>query len=770
MSYFSQMKIRKDKLKALNTMYPDSLVAARHHKSDIWGISKSFVVLGLALFYTGFIQQVASWNLNIPLLNKLSKLNEGNILISLISLIIAITLIRIILKKINPGFFVILGVFWLLSFMVLKNFSFLQVLILGCSFLISVCLDMIVNNGFLSLDKAWHSIEPDTKAYRLSWLKSLGYPVPGGIVVRQGERLRMPHLPEPWAVRSSAIGEDSQTSSHAGIFLSVVPSSKTTYLQDIKAVFNSYKNKNEIVLVQKLIQPQFSGVAFSKHPSWGGVSLIEWGEGLSGKRLDGSEDAQQIVVERANGQNVMGEFLHYKEVYELLRKVEAQYHMPMDIEWAIDKSAKVWLLQARPQTSLAYNHSERDRDNILQVGFRELKECELSHGVQTRLSASLVCYLWREGGSAELASRMALWRWKAGSLYKFAFGQVWQCDSDLIAPNKISWLMAKKSFKNNFLNIEARKNKLLTQKKINLATSWDKLDTSEWMAFFHDVLADWEEMQKFSFYFEFMAQSSINDCRRYKDFNDDLLTGYFYPSDISYRSDMDYELSCPRYIETGCGTIPGMKEHYKEISNTTLKEKVMFTNKLIYLRDEYKHYSMSIYYILRRACIDLSRRASEDIYHIDFQDIESVLEGKKIEAEVFYPNLLSTMNAKEVALYQKTILEKHSSTYNYQNHQGEFVSNACATDGYLVKISAYNSELESILSKESILYCKAISPKMVEIASRAGVKAICSQYGSTLSHPAILAREAKIPFLIKVNLDDLEGYISIDTTGLVTGK
>lgn len=44
---------------------------------------------------------------------------------------------------------------------------------------------------------------------------------------------------------------------------------------------------------------------------------------------------------------------HYKgNELSKFEKVENHYQKPQDIEWAIDKQGKIWILQSRPVTTL----------------------------------------------------------------------------------------------------------------------------------------------------------------------------------------------------------------------------------------------------------------------------------------------------------------------------------------------------------------------------------------------------------------------------------
>lgn len=826
LQYFKSFNERNHKKKQLQNKLNDEWVINRelqlNYKKDLKDITTSFCVLVLALMYSfvidiiynswgkGFIFGIDHWQDKIGI----------SIWAAFLSLAISIALNMMVFKKINGklwlgillvfivGFFTTQALSKISSFIFLITFTVMYFIQIG-QYINKIYHKYKVKNdytkGYVSLSDATEVIPEGTKAYHLSHLKNKGFNTPDGFVVTRqfkNSNILLKSLGTKFAVRSSALNEDQKDSSHAGLNLSVVPSYALE--SDIQRVFDSYKSnqEKEIVLIQKLIEPKFAGVIFSKHPSWGGTALIEWGEGLAGKRMDGSENANSIVIERVNGSVVYGKNIGIDtaRLYKLLNDVETHYKIDMDIEWAIDTNDELWLLQARPQTALEqYNRMENERQTLLKPGFKGLKACELSWGIDTPLSASLVCKLWESGGSADKASRMALWNWKINSsqpAYVYAFGRIWDSSGvQLSPPDKINWMMGKREFKENLLSIEKNKNDLINQNEINKSVLWNSLDNHHWLVMWQIALKNWMQMQEYAFYFEFMAQSAIDDCKKEKDFQNDYLKCNFYTENVGYRSEKDYELSMPRYIETifnkdeisrmlfGNVCKANNDENKNDIKNASnkLKVKLDFANRLIYLRDEYKHHSLSFYYILRLGLLDLKNRVTGDVYQININDMQEILNGKAVpEAETFNNNLTEKMDAQEVALWGRTEKIQKTPQGVISNHKtdetklkGIFVSHPQNLTGMLLKIKEDITvlEMENILMKiesDTILYSKFISPHLVSLAQKYKVLALISLYGSTLSHPSILAREAKIPFLTGINLTHWDNEkLIIDLNGNV---
>lgn len=200
-----------------------------------------------------------------------------------------------------------------------------------------------------------------------------------------------------WAVRSSAVGEDG-IFSFAGQFDSLlnVPTNKLTgaYLKVVASRFNSsailYRLSRNIretecpmaVLFIPMIEARASGVIYTRHPDHaaGDSLLISAVKGLSAEMVGGKTGADSIYLGRKSlaitGQEV-GEKntmlvaakegqIERKDVPEADRtkpsidaaqaeclgrmalRIEEYFGIPKDIEWAIDRNDKCWVLQARP--------------------------------------------------------------------------------------------------------------------------------------------------------------------------------------------------------------------------------------------------------------------------------------------------------------------------------------------------------------------------------------------------------------------------------------
>ena len=205
----------------------------------------------------------------------------------------------------------------------------------------------------------------------------------------------------PLAVRSSATTEDAEDASFAGLqdtYLWVTGTEAT--LHSVRSCWASiysvpsitYRRKRGIpedkvamaVVVQHMVDARSSGVMFTRSPLTGDRSVItiEGAWGLGSAVVSGEVTPDRFVIAKITGEISVREIRdkHVKHepvngggtrevaTSEELRRVpcvsdeeltalrdiacnvERHYGRPQDIEWAIDYSGKIFLLQSRPET------------------------------------------------------------------------------------------------------------------------------------------------------------------------------------------------------------------------------------------------------------------------------------------------------------------------------------------------------------------------------------------------------------------------------------
>lgn len=244
-------------------------------------------------------------------------------------------------------------------------------------------------SGLVSLNQPLLAEKVGQKAATLAQLIRWGFSVPEGWVLPPGDdaepliKAIHPSVEQPWVVRSSAMGEDSNQASAAGQYQTVldvtsreglrraIAQCQDCYDDPVAAQYRQSRGVAEggmAVIVQRQIQGQYSGVAFSRDPSSGDgeAVAIEGLLGLATNVVSGHVTPERYLVTipalgtAANGVfkgvitgeagQIPAEII--ERVAVLVRDLEARYHgVPQDMEWTYDGTT-LWVLQTRTITTL----------------------------------------------------------------------------------------------------------------------------------------------------------------------------------------------------------------------------------------------------------------------------------------------------------------------------------------------------------------------------------------------------------------------------------
>jgi len=169
-------------------------------------------------------------------------------------------------------------------------------------------------------------------------------------------------------MRSSAVAEDSE-SSHAGLYSTELNVSRDwlldTYRKVVASAFGpaavSYRMERGLtdwegtmaVGCMRMLEPRTSGIMFSrefKDPHADRV-IVSATSGVSASVALGQEEAEEIVVAPGRLQATPSRFLSPQDLGRLVeaaRRLEGHFGGPQDIEWALDRSGELYILQTRP--------------------------------------------------------------------------------------------------------------------------------------------------------------------------------------------------------------------------------------------------------------------------------------------------------------------------------------------------------------------------------------------------------------------------------------
>ncbi len=254
------------------------------------------------------------------------------------------------------------------------------------------------------------------KAAQLAAAIRAGLPVPGGVAlpvgfvetVASGQQDALRKLEESCvalnglvAVRSSAVGEDSETASFAGQHLTClnVRPSLPALADAVRAIWRSAHSESALayrerlglpseprigVVVQKLVVADCAGVLFTRNPSNGADEIVieaSWGlgesvvaglvmpdrfrisrEGAVLERTSGMKDiairllpgggTQQVEVSAERVHALCLDDAQIRELHALATRCEKVFGGTQDLEWAF-AGGTLYLLQRRAQTRVA---------------------------------------------------------------------------------------------------------------------------------------------------------------------------------------------------------------------------------------------------------------------------------------------------------------------------------------------------------------------------------------------------------------------------------
>ena len=180
-------------------------------------------------------------------------------------------------------------------------------------------------------------------------------------------------LGDKYAVRSSAVGEDGEKRSYAGIFesklnvpitgiehavrkvrLSGLADRVSAYGSSLDGLAQRIKETIPAVIIMPMVDAKYSGVLFTKEPLGGSnKGFLEYEEGVGGV-VDGTGDSTHLFLDPEDlwdSKWLLPQGGSVQKIWAEAKRLERNYGKPLDIEWAIDKSNKPWVLQVRPITA-----------------------------------------------------------------------------------------------------------------------------------------------------------------------------------------------------------------------------------------------------------------------------------------------------------------------------------------------------------------------------------------------------------------------------------
>ena len=560
-----------------------------------------------------------------------------------------------------------------------------------------------LSDGVVLLDDAQLLTNSGNKAYRLAIMRSHGFTVPEGVVLttrfldkfatasapqraRELDRLWRQIGAPKLVVRSSGSAEDGSANSFAGVFESVIDVDRSRLESAIFDVLLSFRNARVAayggddgvanIVVQRMIEPDYAGVLFTRDLGCPSHSLVECVAGTADKLVSGTVTPIVCRFGRVSLDPVGGDEapIDLKHLVATGRELEKLFGGPQDVEWA-HSGGVFYLVQSRDitrseagagQDMAVQNEWSRVLDSAAGAPADEIvfEQNELSEVLPrpTPLSLSLMDGLWASGGSIDLACRQLGFGYRiaedASPYLMTIFGRLYvnKQQENSRAPKLGSlavWRMGriadkiKSDFNDTFLPAFAK------EMAIQEAIDFDKLPTA-------DLLEEAARIRANYMGATCVAASVVNIAADYylrrarekltaagieparvlahadrTEFERAIAAAKEAPAGsrkevllrgIGYRSTVDYELAAPRYAEQPEDAGPLLDvpdlpvrslgdigaELAALTSDAALKQAVLIACSFQTLKEDAKHHSLRELAVLRRALLALDRRFKLD--------------------------------------------------------------------------------------------------------------------------------------------------------------
>lgn len=167
------------------------------------------------------------------------------------------------------------------------------------------------------------------------------------------------HLPaKKYAVRSSALIEDSQESSFAGQFstqLDVGPGNLSESIYEVLKQAHAFLNgdlQSFSIIVQEYIDPEIAGVTFTRNPNGSREMIVEYGAVVGEQIVGGSVTPEKFVCYwNEKTLSKLPKVLLRNDITGQCKMLEEKNNFPQDVEWCVSGD-NFYILQTRPITTI----------------------------------------------------------------------------------------------------------------------------------------------------------------------------------------------------------------------------------------------------------------------------------------------------------------------------------------------------------------------------------------------------------------------------------
>lgn len=237
------------------------------------------------------------------------------------------------------------------------------------------------------------------------------------------------HMQTPFIIRSSGLQEDSSAHAHAGQFISAVVHTKDDTLTAVTEVLtDAYEKLHDVstfsLLLQPYIEPQYTGVFFTRDPKEGLLSVIAWAKGATPHVVSGGASTEHSF-HRNHGGTLPHAWM--STITDVGYAVEKKSQAPQDVEWIYD-GTRVYIVQTRPITTLKselYGIFKTLEQSAHDHFFLERSGAAENYPHPVPLTYALISYLYRADGPIHMVYKKYGMNTGSNALFRIIHGHLY---------------------------------------------------------------------------------------------------------------------------------------------------------------------------------------------------------------------------------------------------------------------------------------------------------------------------------------------------------
>lgn len=590
-----------------------------------------------------------------------------------------------------------------------------------------------------------------------------------------------------YAIRSSALVEDSEKESMAGQFMTKINISPESIDQAIYEVLAQAGNRlggdleKFSMIVQEYIDPDISGITFTRNPNSGREMVVEYNFS-EGEKVVGGKVKPMRKSFYWNDLSVKGlaKIPGHIQTIEYFKKLENDFKFPQDIEWCA-QGGILYFLQTRPITTISKEQYEQILflDKILpqkrKYYFEKTEATEITPR-PAPATLSLLDRIYSENGPVKNVYQ------KYGINYRdMHFLKIIGNELFVDKEKEIKGLLPSYSYLSNerFVPRFADLSGLFSTIKnfINL----NRISVRNYESLYLELKAKIEDKDKSKdINIEEIIGKLLSDYEIV--FETNLLAGFavkklemairkeniglpeIFSSVDSFVDLKNYFISCPNGLQGNSLEIldesdfNANKDITQETSGKTREWwkkspeyrkrylKKIIIEAVIYNRLREFGRWLAVKNISRLRCVLLEyakKSGFKDVRSIYFSTLEDTVSGNVSEEKCFEKK-------NEYLSYDRFSLPRSITSAIVKRESKTLGVSSGVASGIL--LGPDNFRNANYGKEEKILYTENLSPELSEYFGK--ISGIVSNNGGILSHMAILAREKHIPAIVNFSLGD----------------